>query len=74
MVKWIMGYVRSSSSIVLINGFGFDLFRPTRWLREGFPLYPLFSFTWLWKGSLGKYLMQQGKGRCMVLLWGRENN
>jgi len=40
MVKWITGCVTSSSFVVLINDSGSEFFKPSRGLRQGYPLSP----------------------------------
>ena len=40
VVEWILGCIQSTSFAVLINGSPSDLFRPSRGIRQGFPLSP----------------------------------
>ena len=40
MVEWIMGCIQSTSFTVLINGSPSAFFKPTREIRQGFPLSP----------------------------------
>ena len=46
IVNWIIGSIHSTSFAVLINGYSSRFFKPSRGLRQGFPLSPfLFILT-----------------------------
>ena len=41
LTEWIMPYVSYASFTVLVNGFTSPLFKSSRVLRQGYPMYPI---------------------------------
>jgi hypothetical protein len=54
VVNWIMGCISSINFLILINGATSEFFKPTRGLRQGCPLSPLFLLV--------------AKGLCRVVM------
>jgi len=63
MVNGIMGYVTSTSYVVLINGSTYSFFKPSKGLREGFPLSP-YLFLLVTEG-LSKSILDSKRNRSI---------
>jgi hypothetical protein len=73
LVKWIMGCVSSTLFVVLINGSTSSFFKPSRGLRQGFPLSP-YLFLLVAEG-LSRLIKEAKRQRKLsALRWGGVNH